>query len=609
MVEYYSTQSKPSFEIRIIVAAILIGILFLVLIGRVIKLQVNDFDYFKTRSQNNYIQVVPTRPLRGKIFDRNNNLIAGHVTNYDLIYNPNISKFSKNQVIDLLGNTIGITEQEKRLIENSNIQNPNEGIILRRQLTKQEIANITSLEFLASGLDVKTRLYRYYPQKEILATISGYVGKISTEDQNRIIEANLKSKYRGIDIIGKLGLERYYEDYLRGAPGYKKIETTAFGKTIRTINELPPTPGYDLITSIDTELQAKIINLMGARNGAGVAIDPSNGEILALVSNQTYDPNIFVGESDQEIIKVLNDQNMPLLNRAIAGAYPPASTFKPFVGLAGLNYQRRELEEEYICNGYYSLPGSHHRYRDWNKSGHGKVNFHKSLVRSVDTYYYSLAVATGIENLQKYISKFNFGRTTGIDIVGEKSGLLPSSKWKKNKFRRDWSAGDTVSVGIGQGYMLSTPLQLAIGYSAIANRGYAYRPRIVKAVRNPLTGEINPTKQTKIIDLKIKPEYINAVISALADVNKPGGTSARAFSGAKYQSAGKTGTAQVISIAQDKVYRAKELKSKHLDHALYVGFAPVENPKIVMALILENAGGGSANAAPIVRKVFDEYLK
>lgn len=602
-----SNNNYNNFDFRIIVVGVGITLMMLILIIRVVYLQVYEFKTYQTRSIENHIQVVPTGALRGRIFDRNGEIIAGQTTDFDLIYYPDEGQLADEKVISLLENTINLTLRERKLIEQSNLRTRREGVIIRQKINYEEIAKITSLHFLQSGLEVGTRQYRYYPEKSTLATITGYVGKISESEKSKIEIAGKADEYRGIDYIGKVGLEKYYEESLRGLPGVKEIETTAGGRTVRVLSEQPPTPGKDLITAIDTNLQRTILTAMGETNGAVVVLDVRNGDVLALVSNKSYDPNLFVGEVGKERADLFNDANKLLLNRAIAGVYPPASTFKPFVGIAGLENNKRSLKDTIFCPGYFSLPGSTHRYRDWNKNGHGVVDFNKSLVQSVDTYYYGLAVAVGVDILSSYISQFRFGKLTAIDLVGESAALMPTSEWKKKRFKRDWTAGDTVSMGIGQGYMLATPLQIAVGYSAIANRGFAYRPRVVKEIRNPLTGVIDEVPVSKIVDIKISDENINALIQALADVNKFG-TAARAFAGAKYTSAGKTGTAQVISIAQDKTYRASELKAEYHDHALFAGFAPVENPQIAVVAVLENAGGGSAKAAPLVRKVMDEYF-
>lgn len=602
------SSSQNNFKLRIIIVGVVISLMFVVLIARVAKLQVYDFDYYKTRANNNHIQIVPTGALRGRIFDKNMQIIAGQTPEFDLVYYPDESKLPEEKVISLLEYTINLTTREKKIIEQSTLRTRREGLILRQQINYEDIAKITSLSFMNSGLEVSTRLNRQYPLKEVLATITGYVGKISENELKKIKADKRDADYYGVDIIGKNGLEKYYENYLRGMPGNKEIETTAGGRVVRIIRENPPTPGSDLISSIDIKLQKKIYEWLGEKNGAVVALNPKNGEVLALVSNKSYDPNVFLGERGEEREALFSDVNNPLLNRAISGLYPPASTFKPFVGLAGLEYNKRTLKEKIYCPGYFSLPGSSHRYRDWNRNGHGNVDFYKSLVSSVDTYYYGLAYATGIDILSSYIGEFNFGKVTGIDIGGENAGLMPSSAWKKNRFNSDWVPGDTVSVGIGQGYMLATPLQIAVAYSALANRGYAFQPHIITEIRNPITYENKKIIHKKIINLKITPEYIDAVINALAGVNIPGGTAAGAFIGTKYTSAGKTGTAQVISIAQDKTYLASELKREFHDHALYAGFAPKDDPNIVVVAVIENAGGGSANAAPIVRKVMDEYL-
>lgn len=597
------------FRWRITFAIGVLIVLSMILFARVGYLQVIRFDHYQTQSLDNRLQLIPTVSVRGNILDRHGELLAGHSTFFDLMYYPLQSNIEVDATIKFLESTIGLTSRERKSIESSNRVQKLAGITIRQQLSEEHIARISAHSVIDHGLEITSKLTRYYPEGSLLGHLTGYIGKLSEKDWRRIEEEGLKLKYWGIENIGKSGLEFQYEDDLRGTPGSREVEVDAVGRVVRVLAEKPPVPGNDIVTTLDLVLQKAAHEAFGGRQGAMVALNPNNGEILVMQSESGYDPNVFIEEKTSAINELFNLDSRPMLNRAIAGVYPPASTFKPFVGIVGLMLGKRGVHDTIYDPGYFSLPGSSHRYRDWKAGGHGTVDFFKSLVQSVDTYYYGLAVAIGMDNLSEHLSKFGFGMPTGIDLPGERSGLLPSPGWKKKRFQQDWFAGDTVSVGVGQGYMLATPLQMAYAYSMIANQGKAFRPHLLKSIRDPINGQVVDVQPTAPRSININTEYWQVLTKALAAVNQEGGTGARAFAGAKYQSAGKTGTAQVFTVAQNKKYVASEIKKELHDHAWYVGFAPVDKPQIVVAAILENSGGGGANAAPLVRKVLDAYFK
>jgi penicillin-binding protein 2 len=439
--------------------------------------------------------------------------------------------------------------------------------------------------------------------------VVGFIGRINDRDLTRLREENRDRNYKGSAYIGKTGLEQSYEAVLHGRTGFDQMETEASGRMVRMLSRIPPVPGKDLRLHLDAELQAVAEHAFGNYQGGLVAIDPQTGGVLALVSKPGFDPNLFVDGIDPETWKALNESpDRPMVNRALRGLYPPGSTIKPLLALAGLELGLRKPSDTIFDPGYFTLPNSSHQYRDWKHGGHGIVDLHKAIVQSCDTYFYHLAVDMGIDRMHDYLAQFGLGEKTGIDLDGESAGLLPSRDWKQRRWHKIWYPGETVIAGIGQGYHLVTPLQLARAVAMIANGGKRIEPRLVQAVRDPLTHVWQP--QPVVVDgqVAIKPENLAAVRAAMVDVMRPGGTAARAAAGASYIIAGKTGTAQVVGIKQGARYDAGNLSRQNRDHALFIAYAPADDPKIAIAVVVENGSHGGSTAAPIARAVMDYYL-
>jgi penicillin-binding protein 2 len=484
-----------------------------------------------------------------------------------------------------------------------------ESLPIRSRLSDAEVARFSANRYRFPGVEIKARLFRQYPYSNLTAHIIGYIGRINTRDLEALEASGQSANYRGTDHIGKMGLEQSYEKSLHGTTGFEQVEVDAGGRPVRTLSRTPPTSGDNLVLSLDLRLQEIAWQAFGDRRGALVALEPNTGAVLAFVSKPGFDPNLFVDGIDQQSWDELNKSiDRPMTNRALQGQYPPGSTFKPFMALAGLALGKRTPEQTISDPGYYSLPGLSHRYRDWKKSGHGVVNLHKSLVISCDTYYYSLATDLGIDAIHDYIAQFGFGAKTGIDLPGEMRGILPSSEWKMRRFGQKWFAGDTVSVGIGQGYNIATPLQLAHATGVLAANGKVYRPHMVSHIQEASTGALRPVGGELVRSVAIAPEYLQRVRAALVDVTRPGGTAAQAGKGAPYSFAGKTGTAQVVGVKQGESYDEAATKARHRDHAWFSAYAPAENPTSARVVLVENGGHGSSGAAPIARTVLDYWL-
>ena len=442
-----------------------------------------------------------------------------------------------------------------------------------------------------------------------MAHVLGFIGRINDRDLKQLRDDGREQNYKGSAHIGKTGLEQSYETLLHGRTGFDQMETDASGRAVRMLSRIPPVPGKDLRLHLDAALQAVAEHAFGDYLGGLVALDPNTGGVLALVSRPGFDPNLFVDGIDPETWKSLNESpDRPMVNRALRGVYPPGSTIKPLLALAGLELGLRKASDSINDPGFYSLPNSSHQYRDWKRGGHGVVDLRRSISQSCDVYYYQLAVDMGIDRMHGYLAQFGLGQKTGIDLDGESGGLLPSRDWKQRRFKQAWYPGETVIAGIGQGYHLTTPLQLAVATAMLANGGVRIEPRLVQAVRDPLAHTWQPQPGGARAQLAITPEHLEVVREGLMDVMRPGGTASRSAAGAPYTIAGKTGTAQVVGIKQGARYDASRLARKHLDHALFVAYAPTENPTIVVAVMVENGGSGSGTAAPIARAVFDYYL-
>ena len=591
---------------RLVFAIVFVIVLFGVLVSRFTWLQVYRHAEFHAQAEDNRIAVVPVPPARGLIYDRNGVLLAENVSAYTLELAPRqIANLEKT--IDELAQLIEIGQRERRRFKRLYEDTKNsEWLPLKTRLTDEEVAKIAANRFRFEGVDVKARLFRNYPLGETASHVIGYIGRISPEEKKKLEDAGSTSLYAGSTHIGKVGVELSYENVLHGETGFDEVEVSAGGRAVRSLSRNPATPGKNLVLSVDVRLQKLVEEWYGGRKGAMVAIEPATGDVLAFVSKPTYDPNLFIDGIDPPTWKELNDDpDKPLLNRPLRGTYPPGSTYKPFMALAVLESGTRTATATISDPGYYLLGG--HRFRDSKPGGNGTVDLKKSIVVSSDTYYYGAAYEMGVDKIHDFMKPWGFGQLTGIDIHGETTGILPSSAWKMKRYKQKWHPGETPSIGIGQGYNSFTILQLAHATATLAAGGVVMRPHVVKAINDPSDGSKTPTVPKESYTIPLKPEFLALVKQGMIDVNKFG-TGRGAFAGAEYVAAGKTGTAQVIGIKQGEKYDAKKIAEKYRDHSLFMAFAPADNPKVALALIVENGGFGAQAAAPIARKVFDYVL-
>jgi len=597
------------FHGRLKVGATFVALLATALLARGFYLQIVQHEYYIQRAESNRISLVPTAPNRGLILDSKDRILAENYSAYTL-------ELTRAQTLDLeatlaeVGKLIEITPGQlrrfRRLLSESH---EFETVPLKSKLTDEEVAILAANRYRLPGVEVKARLFRNYQAGPGMAHVVGFIGRINDHDLKNLREAGLDRNYKGSVHIGKTGLEQSYETLLHGRTGFDQMETEASGRAVRMLSRIPPVPGKDLRLYLDVELQAVAEHAFGDYLGGLVAIDPQTGGVLALVSKPGFDPNLFVDGIDPVAWKELNESaRRPMVNRVLRGIYPPGSTIKPFMAVAGLELGLRKPSDTIFDPGYFSLPNSRHQYRDWKSGGHGVVDLRRSISQSCDVYYYRLAVDMGIDRMHDYLAQFGLGEITGIDLDGESPGLLPSRDWKQRRWNKPWYPGETVIAGIGQGYNLTTPLQLAVATAMLANGGKRIEPRLVQAVRDPLTHVWQPLPRAVRGKLAIKPANLEVVRQGMMDVMKPGGTAAAAAAGAPYTMAGKTGTAQVVGIKQGARYEANRVARQNRDHALFMAFAPVENPKIVVAVMVENGGHGGSTAAPIARAVFDFYL-
>jgi penicillin-binding protein 2 len=591
---------------RLVLALLFVLVLFGALVARFVWLQVYRHAEFHSQAEDNRIAVVPVPPARGLIYDRNGVLLAENVSAYTLELAPR-QIADVDRTIDELSRIIEIGPRERRRFKRLYEDTKNsEWLPLKTRLTDEEVARIAANRYRFDGVDVKARLFRNYPLGPVGAHVIGYIGRISPDEKRRIDEAGEASLYAGSTHVGKVGIELSYEKVLHGTTGFDEVEVSAGGRAVRALSRNPAQPGNNLLLSIDIRLQKLVEEWYGERKGAMVAIDPSTGEVLAFVSKPTYDPNLFIDGIDAQTWKELNeDPDKPLLNRPLRGTYPPGSTYKPFMALAVLETGVRTANQAISDPGYFLLGG--HRFRDSVPSGHGSVDLKKSIIVSSDTYYYGAAYEMGVDRIHDYMKPWGFGQLTGIDIANETAGILPSSEWKMKRYKQKWLPGETPSIGIGQGYNSFTMLQLAHATAILANGGSVIRPHVVSAIHDPKDGSRTPTVSKESYRIPIKPEYLALVKAGMVEVNRVG-TGRHAFAGAEYIAAGKTGTAQVIGIKQNEKYDAKRIAERFRDHSLFMAFAPVDQPKVALALIVENGGFGAQAAAPIARKVFDYVL-
>ena len=602
------------FRQRLVVAGLFVLLCFGVLVARLVWLQVVKGADYTAQAEVNRIAVVPIVPSRGLIVDRNGVMLARNYSAYTLEITPSKLAANLDSVIDELATLVTVEPKDrkrfKRLMEESRSF---ESVPLRTRLTDEEVARFSAQQFRFPGVEVHARLFRQYPMGEIAAHVLGFIGRINQREADMLDDSEDAANYKGTDYIGKEGLEKSYERHLHGVTGYEQVEKSAGGRAIRTLARTQATPGSKLILSIDIELQKVIEEAFGEWRGALVAIEPATGDILAYVSRPGYDPNLFVDGIDAQSWNELNTSlDRPMVNRPLSGTYPPGSTFKPFMALAALELGKRNPTQSIQDPGFFMLGG--HQFRDDKVGGHGSVDMYKSIVVSCDTYYYHLGHDLGIDAIHDFMKPFGFGQLTGIDLEHEKSGILPSQAWKRERFKKNrpmqkWVGGDTISVSIGQGFNSYTPLQLAHAVANLANNGVVMKPHLVKMIEDGATRVRTPTVAKESSRIALKQENIDFIKNAMTGVTTDAsGTGYRAFVNSGYVSAGKTGTAQVVGIKKNEKYNAALLAERLRDNALYTAFAPVDKPRIAIAVVVENGGFGAAVAAPIVRKALDYYL-
>lgn len=590
---------------RIYAALALIGVLTASLIVRLVYLQIVGHAHYSTLAKENSIKLMPVPPTRGIIYDRNGKILAENTPSYSLELVPEQIK----DIDDTLARLQKLLNLSADKIEQFHKQRKRgkrfNSIPLMSAMTDEELAKFAVSMPFFPGVEIKTHQVRHYPYADLTAHVVGYVGRINEAEQKQLP----MPEYQGATHIGKLGIERTYETQLHGTTGYAEIETNAQGRLLNTLNEVKPIPGANLYLTLDIDLQKTAYDALDFYNGAVVAIDVKTGGVLVFASRPGFDPNPFVVGISGEAYKALNEsENQPLYNRALRGLYPPGSTIKPFVALAGLEYDKIRAPQSLYCPGYYTLPGVAHRYRDWRKGGHGSVNVIRAITESCDVYFYRLAQMLGIQRLHDFLQQFGFGEKTGIDIYGESAGLLPSPEWKRNKKNQKWYEGETLISGIGQGYHQVTPLQLARATATLANHGEVVTPFLVDKIISAHGVGKGPETHGRFIPLKAG--NLDPVVAGMINVvHSAAGTAKRIGYGIPYQIAGKTGTAQVFGIKQGAKYNESEIDFKLRDNALFIAFAPAHDPKIAVAAIVEHGGHGGSVAAPIAAKVIKQYLK
>jgi penicillin-binding protein 2 len=597
------------FSSRIRIAGLGAGLFFLILLGRFVWLQLIQYDRYHSLAESNRIALVPAIPARGVIFDRNSVILARNFSAYTLEITPSKAG-NLEDTINRLSTLVHIDDADRKRFKRLMAESKDfESIPIHTHLTEAEVARFAVNRFRFPGVETRARLFRQYPFGNSFAHVVGYIGRINDDDLDALAESDQDANYRGTDHIGKLGIEKSYEQWLHGHTGIEKVEVDASGRAVRQLSRTPPQAGDNIYLNLDSKLQQVAETAFGQMRGSLVALDPKTGGVLALVSEPGFDPNLFVDGIDPANWKELNDSpDHPLINRTLRGVYPPGSTIKPFMALAGLQLGLRRPGEAIPDPGFFTLPGSSHRYRDWKVGGHGMVDIKKAITVSCDTYFYGLAQQMGIHRMHDFLTQFGFGDKTGIDLDGELTGLMPSPEWKEKRYKQPWWPGETVIAGIGQGYTLATPLQLAVATMAIANNGVIYKPQLLRAWADTATGKMHYAAPQILNRVELKPEFVQLVRDAMVQVTQPGGTAAAAGAGAPYLFAAKTGTAQVVGIKQNQRYDAAHLSLRNRDHALFIAFAPADNPRIVVAAMVENGGHGGSTAGPIARKVIDYWL-
>lgn len=589
---------------RVVAIFAFMALLILGLVARLIYLQIVGHEHYAMLAKDNRIKIAPLPPTRGIIYDRHGRILAENLPSYSLELIP--------EQIDDLDETLARLQrlldipdeqieqyQRQRKRRKSFSSTP---LLLR--MSDEEVAKFAAVRPYFPGVDIQARLVRYYPYGELASHVVGYVGRIN-ETELKSLPA---SEYRGTDHIGKIGIERTYEKYLHGSSGYEEIETNAQGRAVNSVDAVDPVPGSSIYLTLDIDLQKTAYNALGDYNGAAVAIEVETGDVLVFASRPGFDPNPFVyGISSKAYRALQKSDDQPLFNRALRGQYPPGSTLKPFIGLAGLEYKATDFKHKLFCPGFYQLPNVSHKYRDWKRWGHGWVDLRDAITQSCDVYFYDLALTLGIDNMYEFLSKFGFGQKSGVDLVGEQSGLMPSREWKKQRRNQPWYPGETLITGIGQGFTQVTPLQLARATATLAHHGRVVTPYLVDRIIGPNYSEPGPAQSSEIIDLN--PRNVDDIVEAMISVvHGARGTARRIASDIDYQIAGKTGTAQVFSVKQEEKYNEEEIEFKLRDHALFIAFAPADKPKIAVAVVVENGGHGGSVAAPIAGDIIKQYL-
>ena len=604
-------QDLRRFRGRVLAATVFVFVAFSLLGLRLLYLQVWRYQDLFEQAESNRKVIAPVVPTRGVIMDRNGVIVATNYSAYTLEITPAKLSTPLESVIDELSKVINIYPRDRRRFKKLSDESKSfESVPIRTRLTDQEVARFAAQRFRFPGVEIKARLFRNYPYQTLASHLIGYIGRINQSEKEKIEETEDEANYRGTDYIGKLGIEQSYERELHGVTGFHEMETSAGGRAVRRLSSSPSTPGNTVMLSVDIKLQKLVEDLYGNRRGALVAMDPKTGEVLAFVSKPTFDPNLFVEGIDSENWQALNESiDKPLLNRALRGTYPPGSVYKPFMALAALEVGKRTPSQT-VCDPGFFMFGNH-RFRDDKEGGHGTGDMYRSIVESCDTYYYMLARDLGVDTIYEQMKPLGFGQYTGIDVLGEAKGILPSTQWKSSTYKKPeqqrWYSGETISLGIGQGYNSFTVLQIVQAAATLLNDGKKTRPHLVKEIINPESKISKPVVVNSIAEISLKPENTAVIRQALVGVNLEG-TSAASFIGAAYTSGGKTGTAQVYSVRENEKYNASKVDERMRDHALFMAYAPAEDPKVVLAMVVENSGFGAQNAAPIARRVFDFLL-
>src|SRR5438105_9417619 len=605
-----SERELAQFQMRIGIAGVAVLVAFGLLAARFLYLQVIQHDIYQAKAEDNRISIVPVTPNRGLLVDRNGVVIARNYSGYTLEIFPR-RVASMERTIDELSELVDIQPRDRARFRKLLAETRNaESLPIRNRLSDEEVAKFAVNRYRFEGVEIKGRLFRQYPFGDVGSHVIGYMGRINQQDQDKLEDDGLSAHYRGPHFIGKSGPEASYESELHGTTGFEQVEIDAAGRGIRTLSRTPSQPGNNVTLTLDMRLQQVAEIAFGERRGALVALEPSTGGVLALVSKPGFDPNLFVDGIDPQYWAELNTSlDKPLTNRAISGLYPPGSTFKPFLALAALETGKRTARSSIFDPGYFDFGGR--RFRDDKKGGHGVVDLYKSIVDSCDTYYYHLANDLGIDAIARFLGPFGFGSRSGIDLAGEFAGVLPSPDRKMKRFKQPaqqkWFPGETISIGIGQGYHSYTPLQLAQAMAMLATGGTMYKPRLIAHIDNPRTLERRDVPSEVLHSIALRRDNVEFIKRSMAGVNKEG-TAQRAFAGATYSAGGKTGTAQVIAIKQNEKYEEAKVAERHRDHSLFIAFAPLENPRIALAVIVENGGFGARAAAPLARTVLDYFM-